>query len=306
MNRTPQTVAALIWNQEHDGGHPSRLGDRGEKWQPGQEMIGDLKPDVVLRQEMTHSANWNGRLKFESENLLGHRVFLASPTPESPNATGITINPDLFDVHAEQNHTTLMWHPIKQLTVTLRGCPLPLHLASFHLCCFDPLTRATEAQRLTMLAQTGMRALIGGDCNSYPLRWNSALPLPDWDQVTDLSFRTRRTLGRDEQGRWISDTEPDRILTSAGYTDCAQHAADHLDQPNALAATAGHRKPGQGGPQRIDRAYTAGGLHEAIESVEVLDSPEVLELSDHAPVLVRFGYEHLTALLSTGAARRPG
>ncbi|GAA2067147.1 hypothetical protein GCM10009801_14240 [Streptomyces albiaxialis] len=52
-------------------------------------------------------------------------------------------------------------------------------------------------------------------------------------------------------------------------TDCAQHAADALDQSNALAATAGHHKSGQGGPQRIDRAYTGGGLHEAIESVDI-------------------------------------
>ncbi|MFE7317830.1 hypothetical protein ACFU7T_32725 [Streptomyces sp. NPDC057555] len=73
-------------------------------------------------------------------------------------------------------------------------------------------------------------------------------------------------------GRRHSDTHPDGTLVDAGAMDLARHAADHLRQPAALAPTSGCAKPDQGGPQRIIRTYSADGLHEALEHVEVIDT----------------------------------
>ncbi|MGW8374245.1 endonuclease/exonuclease/phosphatase family protein [Streptomyces sp. ODS28] len=288
MNGTDDTITVAQWNVEHDGGHD------GQRWEAAHELLRSYAPDIVLRQEMTHSHAQGRKRLYDAERALGLRGFLAPATPESPNACGVFLNTDVFEPLHEYRHETLRWHPPCNLVVRFACHPVPLSLTSFHLCSFDPDTRLTEAQWLTTLAKPGMVSLIAGDANSYP-HAPERIRLPDWDAVEDRSHIAHRTIP-DPSGRY-SDTRPDAILTTAGFQDLARYAADHLNQRYALTATAGYRRPDQGGPQRIDRAYASGGLAAALTGVEVIDTEEVRAASDHALLIYRFHRGRMERLL---------
>ncbi|MFC9326983.1 hypothetical protein [Kitasatospora sp. NPDC057015] len=100
------------------------------------------------------------------------------------------------------------------------------------------------------------------------------------------------TLGR------IADTRPDEDLTAAGYVDLAHHYGDRIGGNSPLTPTAGYSKAGQGGEQRIDRAYADPQIARALLSFDVVRALE--HISDHRPLLTEFDLDRLRA--AVGAA----
>ncbi|GHI98005.1 hypothetical protein [Streptomyces olivaceus] len=284
------TVTVAVWNIEADGGRS------GEHRHAAIDLLASLKPDVFLQQEAKYSRERGEQLKYITEKQLRLRGFLSSPNPfiDADIATSLYLRPEMFQV-VKQKPCAKTWylHPC-HVQAQLGDCPIPLNLASFHMCFFDAGTRLTEAGWLTTLAQPGMVTIAAGDTNSYPHRLEP-ISLPVWEKVTDRAHMVHRTV-MDSSGIRRSDTGPDHALIDAEYVDLARHAADHLgsDGAGALAATAGFRKPQQGGPQRIDRGYAAGGAATALEHVEVIEHKDF----DHALLLYRFNRTRLERMLT--------
>ncbi|AKN68741.1 hypothetical protein QR97_02025 [Streptomyces sp. PBH53] len=288
------TVDVAVWNIEADGGR------NGERRDFALDLLADLEPDVVLQQEAKYSRERGGQLMHAAEKRLKLRGFLSAPNPDvdADIATAVYLRPEMFHV-AEQRPRAKPWwlHPC-HVQAQLGDCPVPLNFASFHMCFFDADQRLTEAGWLTTLAQPGMATVAAGDTNSYPRR-SEPVALPNWETVTDRAHMVMRTYV-DSFGNRHSDTRPDAALIDAGYVDLARHAVDHLGSSGqgALAATAGFDKPHQGGPQRIDRGYTAGGVAAALEHVEVIDNEDTRAVSDHALLLFRFHRTRLERVLA--------
>lgn len=296
------TITIAQWNLQDDGGP-----DPSERWHDAHGLLARHRPDIVLRQEAKHSrAHGHRRLHAAEAELEGLRGFLSAPNPgaDADIATAVFIRPELFRVLDSRPRAKPWWLHPAVVSVQLGDCPVPLNIVSFHMSWFSPDLRLTEAQWLTTLAQPGMITLAGGDTNSYP-RNPEGLPLPDWTTVTDRAHVAHRTL-TDTDGR-RSDTRPDEVLTTAGYVDLARHAADHLNHHRALAATAGHDKTDQSGPQRIDRAYAAGSLADALTGFEVIDTSDTRRVSDHSLLIYHLNHARLERLLrqqpATAAAR---
>ncbi|WP_328373280.1 endonuclease/exonuclease/phosphatase family protein (plasmid) [Streptomyces sp. NBC_00445] len=289
------TVDVAVWNIEGDGG---RNGEHRDLALDILSELGDGGPDVLLQQEAKFSRERGSQLMHTTEQRLKLRGFLSAPNPDADAdiATAVYVRPDMFRVDEARPRAKPWWlHPC-HVVVRLGKCPVPLNLISFHMCCFDANQRLTEASWLAMHAQQGMVTLAAGDTNSYP-RNPERLALPEWDKVTDRAHMVHRTY-LDANGHRRSDTGPDTALTDAGYQDLARYAADHLGQPDALAATAGQNRPDQGGPQRIDRPYGAGGLAAALVRVEVIDNEDTRTVSDHALLLLRFNLARLERVLT--------
>jgi endonuclease/exonuclease/phosphatase family metal-dependent hydrolase len=232
-----------------------------------------------------------------------HTAFLANATPESANPTGVYTDPSLLRPVQYFEHGTGMWHPICNPVVQLKGASSTLSLASFHLCSFDPAQRASEAKRLATLGKPGMAAIIGGDCNSYPHRpEDETAALPDWDKIADRSHFEARTIERG--GERVSDTRPDEILAGEHdgrppvFKELGHYAATVLGQPDALDPTASLWRTDQGPKQRIDRIYATPQVAEALIRVEVIVTDEVVEVSDHPPVVATFSLSKLRRALS--------
>ncbi|MFE4057921.1 endonuclease/exonuclease/phosphatase family protein [Streptomyces sp. NPDC059096] len=291
------TVNVAVWNTKDDGG------DRGEHRDFILDILaelGDGGPDVLLQQEAKYSRDRGHDLKHTTEKRLKLRGFLSAPNPsaDADIATAVYLRPDLFHVARERPRRKPWWlHPC-HVTAQLGDCPVPLNFLSFHMCWYDAGQRLAEAGWLTTQAQLGVATIAAGDTNSYPRR-PEPVTLPDWDTVTDRAHMVHRTYA-DADGHRRSDTRPDGALIDAGYVDLARHAADHLGQPGALAATAGHDKPHQGGPQRIDRGYAAGGVAAALDHVEVITTEDTRAVSDHSLIVYRFHRTRLErALIQT-------
>ncbi|GAA4782331.1 endonuclease/exonuclease/phosphatase family protein [Streptomyces ziwulingensis] len=294
------TIDVAVWNIEADGGRD------GERRDFALDILAALKPDIVLQQEAKYSRERGGRLLHAAEKRLKLRGFLSAPNPDidADIATAVYLRPGLFHIAEQKPHAKPWWlHPC-HVQAQLGNCPLPLNLVSFHMCFFDAGQRLAEAQWLTTLAQPGMATMAAGDTNSYP-QHPEPLPLPVWETVTDRAHMVQRTYV-DAAGRRHSDTRPDGALTAAGFTDLARHAANHCgpNSKRALAATAGFTKPHQGGPQRIDRGYAAGGVQFALEHVEVIDNEDTRAASDHALVLYRYHRTRLEGVLTPGRGLR--
>ncbi|NGO66832.1 endonuclease/exonuclease/phosphatase family protein [Streptomyces boncukensis] len=289
------TVDVAVWNIEADGG---RNGERRDFALDILAGLGDGGPDVLLQQEAKFSRERGNQLMHATEKRLKLRGFLSAPNPDADAdiATAVYLRPDMFQVAEARPRAKPWWlHPC-HVTAKLGDCPIPLNLISFHMCWFDANNRLTEAGWLTTQAQLGMATLAGGDTNSYP-RSPEPISLPDWDKVTDRAHMVHRTF-LDTDGHRRSDTRPDGALIDAEYVDLARHAADHLGQVGALAATAGFDKPHQGGPQRIDRTYSAGGIAAALDHVEVIDNEDTRAVSDHGLVFYRFHRTRLERVLT--------
>ncbi|MCX5357303.1 endonuclease/exonuclease/phosphatase family protein [Streptomyces sp. NBC_00124] len=285
-------VTVAVWNIEADGGR------NGEHRDLALDVLSELEPDVFLQQEATFSRDRGSERLHAAEKRLALRGFLSAHNPyaDADIATAVYLRPTMFDVVEARPRAKPWWlHPC-HVVARLGSCPVPLHLLSFHMCCFDANQRLAEASWTAILAQPGMVTLAAGDTNSYP-RNPELLALPNWAAVTDRAHMVHRTY-LDADGHRRSDTRPDTALTDAGYLDLARYSADHLGQYEALNATAGQHKPDQGGPQRIDRAYGAGGLASALHSVEVVDNDDTREASDHALLILRFYRVRLERLLT--------
>ncbi|WP_435865129.1 endonuclease/exonuclease/phosphatase family protein [Streptomyces spectabilis] len=261
---------------------------------------------VVFRQEVTRGHLHGKRAMWaEAARLGGFFPFMASATKESANPTAVYVDPNMFEPVQEFEHQTSMWHPICNPVVRLKGCPKPLSLASFHLCSWDPDTRAREAKRLTILGRPGMEAILGGDCNSYVHAADEAPDLPDWDRVDDRTHFEHRTVVN-HYGVRVSDTRPDKILAGRHdqrppvFMELGQYAVKQLGQSrqSALTPTASLWKSNQGPRQRIDRFYATPGIAKALRSVEVLDHKDVKKSTDHAAVVAVYSETEMRRVLS--------
>lgn len=290
-------IRIVCWNVEHNG--RGRHGGEDHR-DLARDILVSIKPHVVLRQELTGA--WDrgkGDLYAEANRLGGLTPFMAAPREgRSRNPVGVMVDPNLFFVDGEFEHD-MPWKPICNPRVRLKGCAKPIDLASAHLCHFDPDLRATEARRLTTLADNSRSALVGMDANSYPHRTDlESVALPDWDKVEDRVHYQHRTIER--AGRRVSDTRPDEILSGGNpvFTDLGLHAATALGQPGALAATASLKRTDQGPAQRIDRMYCTPDLAPALTGFEVLANDDVRAVSDHALLLARFDLDVLRRALT--------
>ncbi|MFD8379054.1 endonuclease/exonuclease/phosphatase family protein [Streptomyces sp. NPDC059679] len=290
-------LRVVCWNVEHNG--RGRSGSEDNR-RLAHSILAGYQPHIVFRQELTGA--WeNGRHDlYEEASALGGLIPVMSAPKEgrSRNPVGVMVDPQLFQIDTHTDHD-LPWKQICHVQVCLKGCPKPIQLASAHLCHFDPTMRATEARRLTVLADHGGTALIGMDANSYPYRTRDEITEPlDWDQVDDAVHFEHRTIERD--GRRVSDTRPSEILSGGKgiFTDLAHHAGTVLKQPGALAATASLKRKDQGPPQRIDVVFGTPDLTPALRSFEAVATPDVRRVSDHALLVARFDLAVLHRILT--------
>ncbi|MBC3990401.1 endonuclease/exonuclease/phosphatase family protein [Streptomyces sp. AC563] len=295
-----ETLVVASWNVAHNGRGDGDVLD-GNHIHDARRYLASKRPDIVFRQELTGA--WDeGQLNlFAEANALGG-LFPHMARPQhgkSRNPPGLMVSTRhlVIDQTADAE---LPWRAISGLRVRLKGCAKTLHLASAHLTSFDPALRATEARWLTRLADHGRTALIGMDANSYPHRAGDETTTPiDWGAVADrVHFQHRTT------ANGVPDTKPSSILTAGPhgqdgvFTDLGHYAGTTLEQPNALKATASLWRTDQGPPQRIDWLLATPDLLPALTAVEVVDSPEVRHVSDHALVLATFSLPDLRRLLA--------
>ncbi|MEU4659490.1 endonuclease/exonuclease/phosphatase family protein [Streptomyces sp. NPDC023723] len=287
MDSSQDELVVLSWNIERNGrGRENNDANR----QLAHLVMARYRPHILFRQELAGA--WeNGRRDLHEEaNALGGLIpFMPAPKEgRSRKPVGVMVDPTLFQIDAQVEHD-LPWKQICHVQVRLRGCPTPIQLASAHLCHFDPQLRATEARRLTDLADHGRTALIGMDANSYPHRTADEVTEPiGWDEMNDPVHYQQRTVERN--GARIPDTGPSEILTGGRhiFTDLAHHAGTVLGQRGALAATASLRRTDQGPPQRIDIVLSTPDLAPALRSFEVVVTPEVRRVTDHGLLVARF------------------
>ncbi|MCX5233923.1 endonuclease/exonuclease/phosphatase family protein [Streptomyces prunicolor] len=302
MTNSPEDdeFRVVTWNIEHNG--ISNSGDEA-RWHLAMDVLATLQPHVLLRQELTRADMFGARAVWaEAERLGGHAAFLASATPESANPTGVYVDRDLCRPTEFFEHRTGMWHPVCNPVVRLKGALKKLSLASVHLCSFDPATRASEAKRVATLGRPGMAAIVGGDMNSYPHRPSTGHPLPDWSQIEDRAHFEARTIERD--GKRVSDTLPDEILAGEYegrppvFVELGHYAATELGLAGGLEPTASLWRTDQGTRQRIDRIYATPQVAGALKRLEVIVTEEVIEASDHPPVVATFSLSGLRRSLS--------
>ncbi|TDC75684.1 endonuclease/exonuclease/phosphatase family protein [Streptomyces hainanensis] len=297
-----EEITVVNWNLENNGLDP----DGGcERRDLALDVVEDLDPDIVLRQEETRAAENKERLLREEADRLRLEAVLAPQTTDSTNPTAVFYRAELFEKVDEKLWHTAMWKAVRIPILRLHGTTTPIAVASVHLCHFSPMLRQITAERLTTLADHGNSALIGGDFNSYPW-FDDATTLPEWTTVRDSVHYQHRTI-------WIGDTrvsdgEPDRIL--AGYTpgggapfrELGRHAADELGQREALKPTATlWRNPEQGKAQRIDRMYATPNIASALTRLTVIDGEPVKTASDHACVVATFDKRKLARALTPAA-----
>ncbi|MEU5900308.1 hypothetical protein [Streptomyces venezuelae] len=261
------------------------------------DILARYKPDIYLQQEDPSTSGDAIQRKGETEDRLAMRGFSATPNPVGgANITAsVYIRTDTFPA-AQFVPVAKPWslHP-SQVRVHLGDCPRPLNLLSLNLCAYDSDLRRTEAAWLTTLAHPGMVTLAAGSMNSYPSR-PAENELPSWEEGHDRAFWVQRTFV-DPAGQRRNDTRPDATLRDSGFVDLAQYADQTLHQPHALYPTAGFHMPRDGGPQRTDRVYGAGGLEEAVIGVEVICG-DALSASRQALLLVRLSRETLARILT--------
>ncbi len=307
MTTTPQdeaVVRLLTMNLEHDGG-PDVGGRPPRLWHQANELISSRRPDLILRQEMTHSRDSHYRRLHAAERALGMRGFLGT-AGLGRNPTGMLVREETFEVHQHVTHQVHPWRtPPTHTVLRLRDVPgVDIIAVSWHLAFNSPRSRERETDEILAFADKinqGAAFVGGGDCNEAPNPKGETEPPIDWDKVTDRLHMAHRTNHDPATGRRVACTYLDDTLTAAGLCDAARHAARSLNQPGALGATAGHAKPRQGGPCRIDRIYLDPWLVEAVVDVTVLDTTGV---SDHHAVEVVLSRPRMVEALRLIADRR--
>ncbi|WP_329486670.1 endonuclease/exonuclease/phosphatase family protein [Kitasatospora sp. NBC_01246] len=273
------TITIGSFNLDHDGFTKSpRGGGHFDKWHEAHEILSSSYSfDVLFRQEMSHSAADGGRLLHEAERMLGMRGFMAPSAPaESHNPTGLFIREDTFRVTGVWPQEKDWWLPPCVVSTRYAETGVPLQLASVHLGYRSPARRQIEADNMTTWQRPDLAVLLGGDFNSYSGSDREQQPFPDWPNLLDRAHQEHRT-----RSGSVTDTEPDRILTAVGIDDVALHAATHLGQADALAATASMdpaTRKRQGPAQRIDFQRASRVLLPALRDFRVVPLPD---LSDH-------------------------
>jgi endonuclease/exonuclease/phosphatase family metal-dependent hydrolase len=302
------TIRVLTWNVEHNGRDKDGTVHRRHH---AHDVMAEYRPHLVLRQELTGADADGRRPLWEEANRLGLFAFMAPATPESPNATGVLLDPNVFEVQAEYYHVTNGWHPLCNPVVKLKGTSKLISLASVHLCSYDPPTREREARRLLFLADQQRSVLVGGDFNSYPHRAEAeTVPLPDWSRVTNTGHFERRTVWRGTER--VSDVEPDRILAGervladgqmqpGAFTEFGHHIATTFGQERGLDATASLWRADEEHRSRIDRMYATPDIAAALDHFEVVADEDVRAVSDHALLVAQFSATRLRRALTRAA-----
>lgn len=280
---TPRSITALAYNVE-----------KGVNQGPATAWIRGLKPDIFFMQEVQL-----GQLN-RLVDLLGMDGYAAAHRPRRNNSTAIFLKrggPLTFVEEFAQEWAP--WQAPANITVKLTdpdGTVSPRHIScvSGHASYFSAEMRLIEAQWCTTLAKPGWLSLHFWDWNSY-----RAGTVVNWERYEDRAFFAARTYP--EGGRRRTDDRPDRELTAAGYVEMARWAADHLDQPDAMDASTGYR-PHPGRPDDeprhcIDRGYLSAELAPALTCFTVCDTPALREMSDHLPLVAKFDYDTLRAIL---------
>ncbi|ONK13202.1 endonuclease/exonuclease/phosphatase family protein [Streptomyces sp. MP131-18] len=297
----PDELAVACWNIEQNGIDEDGARERRDT---ALEVLEELRPHILLRQEETRAWDNDADLRKEEAERLGLRSVLSEVGTDSRNPVAVLYDEELFAPVEERVWQTAMWKTTRFPVLRLADAPTPFAVVSVHLSHFSPQLRQIAAQRLTTLADHGKSALVGGDFNSYP---HSDPPgtLPDWRTVQDPVHYEHRTIWRGDQR--VSDTEPDRILagvTPGGrsvYRELGQYAATELDQPAALTPTATLWRTDQGAAQRIDRMYATSDIASALKRLEVVTDGAVRLASDHALIIARFNLPGLRQALTPAA-----
>ncbi|MEV0472116.1 endonuclease/exonuclease/phosphatase family protein [Streptomyces prunicolor] len=295
-----KVVTVVCLNLEKDGGENTPAGGLPQRWLDAHhEILKPLRPDILLRQEATYSHLEDERRMKVAGRLLGMKGFL-TPNSVGRNPTALFIREETFPVCERVTYNAKFWRtPPTIVSARLAGVPdAELTLMSVHHAFNSPKGREHEAEETTAFVDRAARQrggfIVGGDFNEGPLPLGESISPIALETVTDLCHLTHRTnLAPD--GSRVSCTYVDRTLLTCGLQDAARYAAHTLGQPAAIGPTAGHAKPGQGGPRRIDRIYVDGRIARAILSVEVVDTTGV---SDH------FGLRLVLSERGLGEAQR--
>ncbi|MFD4578074.1 endonuclease/exonuclease/phosphatase family protein [Streptomyces sp. NPDC058417] len=294
-------VTVISFNLKEDGGPDTPDGGFPQRWLDAHEFLAPHRPDIVLRQEATHShldGNWRLRA---AESILGRPPYGAMTGILTPNGTGrhptaMFLRRSTFPSHEviyDSPAQRAQWRTPPTVVITrLAEVPeVDLQVASWHAAFNSSLGRHREADELTGFVDKvkgGKAFLGGGDCNEEPRQGSEEFPAVDWSSpdVTDPVHMAHRTMELPD-GTRVNSPYLDRTLLACGLHDVARHAHSSLGQDGAMAPTAGHapEAAGQGGPQRIDRIYADAWLIQAVIAVTVLDTNG---LSDHHAVKVVF------------------
>ncbi|MEV6810096.1 endonuclease/exonuclease/phosphatase family protein [Streptomyces sp. NPDC051132] len=257
-------VTVVTVNLERDGGPNTPDGELPPRWKDAHEILKYRRPDVLLRQEATHSGAEDHRRLKAAEELLGMRGYL-TPNGVGRNPTALFIRPETFPVHERVPYDGRFWRtPPTLVTARLADVPeAPLLLMSWHAAFNSRQGRAREADEITAfvdrMAKRG--GLIGGgDCNEYPIPHGETVPAVDWSKVTDWPHIHHRTTVAPDGSR-VSCTHLDRALLASGLT------TRHATPPPCTVRPAPWTRPrGTHGPIRAARSgstastATAGSL----------------------------------------------
>lgn len=272
------------------------------KWLAMQKRLADLRPTILCRQEtFGYAPTGRGATLFGESKRITKLVGDLGP---GKHATALYYDPEVFEQITPWDTEWPGWllHPTA-MTLRVRGTrDVDVVAGCAHLSYNSPTKRRAEAEDLTRLADRvesyangrGMvkRKLpvlaIGMDSNSYvaPDRLvPGELPLPRLDDIADLPHRAHRSY-EIAPGQWVMDSEPDRILLTAGLEDVARHAALQPGGPGLAAVAPTVDACDTHGPaHRVDRIYTTSWLLPAVVEVEVVD---MTGLSDHHTVVVTY------------------
>lgn len=257
----------------------------------GLRFLAERRLDALLMQELPDDAE---RLA-EAEKILTMKGAVASGNRGKLH-TGIFVNPETFPGFRAFTAEKLGRIRPTDVTTHLAERPnVPITLVSVHLSYNSPVDRLREAYALVPVAdkaQGGQPVFIAGDWNELPVQDAEEVPTPDWATVDDRVHRAYRA--RRCGGGWETITDVDQVLHDMGLTDAAVAVADDHDT-TALAATAGHARPDQGGEVRLDRILVADWMREAVADVDVVDTG----LSDHRLVTATLSRRHLVELIDT-------
>ncbi|MFE5604186.1 endonuclease/exonuclease/phosphatase family protein [Streptomyces coelicoflavus] len=315
MSTKEDRIRLMLWNLENDGGPESEPGVLPARWRRAyEEVLKPQQPDWLAMQELKYSQTRpaaplvekraaNRRFKAAQETL-GMRGFRAE-VGQRANPTGLFIRESVFSSALQRHHRVGHSAPPTHVELRLPEAPtVAIHTASFHHAYCNPAQRCSEAMDLTELvdkvkahntdpAQKHAACWLFGDTNSYPVPAGEQVPPIDWSAVTDIVHRRHRAI-KQLDGTWVSCTEVDEIMLDCGMHDPARWAAHRLGQISALAATAGHAAPGQGGLRRIDRGCMDAWSVQAVERVTVLKTDGI---SNHNAIIVDCSRRKLAELL---------
>ncbi|MFF0125848.1 hypothetical protein ACFYTG_09015 [Streptomyces mirabilis] len=273
-----------------------------EKWLAMQQRLAGLRPTILCRQEtFGYAPTGRGATLFGESKRITKLVGDLGPVK---HATALYYDPAEFEQITLWDTEWPGWllHPTA-MTLRVRGTrDVDVVAGCAHLSYNSPTKRKAEAEDLTRLADrvetyenergAGKRKLpvlaIGMDCNSYiaPERMvPGELPVPRLDEINDLPHRAHRSY-EVVPGQRVLDSEPDRILLTAGLEDVARHAALSSGGPGLAAVAPTVDACDTHGPaHRVDRVYTTSWLLPAVVDVEVVD---MTDQSDHHTVVVTY------------------